>query len=43
MTKMMTIFILTSLVVAVLDIKAAVHQDEDVTVIIILFNKDAFF
>ena len=43
MTKMMTIIILTSLIVAGLDIEAAVRQDKDLTVMIILLNKGANF
>lgn len=43
MTRMMTIFILTSLVVAVLDIEAAVRQDEGLIVMIMLLNKGTFF
>lgn len=42
MTRMMIIFILTSLVIAALDIEAAVRRDEGPTVIIMLLNKDAF-
>lgn len=39
----MTIFILTSLVVAALDIEVEVGQDKDSIIMIMLLSKNAFF